>query len=1150
MPNPFLKMIEKVLDIEEDKGISYLVETQEEVDEILSKLNQDMQNANAWYAHKINQATADYNRDIASRENDYLNRTAGLNADLNMLERYLDELGLSQAFQSHVFNGSITAAGSADDLSRLYAKLRSYQIMSAGSKVIRLIPKQINKKRMLDKIAAWKMLLHSDAAQYEKTLEMEKQTCLILRQQNQKNAESERDRKLAEVQREQEETYREFKNWMKTDMADGRLEQYAKKADAYLKTMMRAEIDNDNDPAGDGKAPLCMGCLLAETGLDDEYADELERRLGGRTEQIGDKQYLVFPAAIHEPEFYLSVSYAPEDGRRAEALSGLSQLVLDLAAKRPNGTVRVSVVDGSTGGRALGMLNKLAEKRRFVFRGEIYTPNDRTLTPDKALEDINQRITNVSQMLGTYKDVNEYNLFHPDAPIEKRVFMLVDTKNIYATENAIGQKFENILANAKPCGISLIMVDSSEALSVPDAYAKMFDVFQAFSACADYCITDDAAFFALSCKKWKEFFGNGVSGTCPFKFLLWDTASEAYWDELIELREQVPVVAHDAFMPKPDERLAGNSTQGLTIPLCGTADGKVINYSFGNDVVAHTLLLGYTGCGKTTLYNHLLTQLAMRYLPSEVEVWLFDFKGNGLYNWCTNPTPIVSTVVCASTEDRWMVFNIVAMLQREEKRRKKLFKHYQAEQYDEYREKAIHNSEMPTLPRLLIIIDEYQELQKVLDPIEQKETYKELRDILLRIRYLGMHMLFATQMLEGAKSIRDRVTPRLVMTPTTGDDVYENCGFTKQELSGIGLDENRVRYITQGEVICSVWLNKDTRIPAFGRVPGLKKKEYISAREKVNEELRERGYLTVSPRIYLSDRYGLERVPLHAISQYLENGQQYENPDGLDIFTGSPVSPEIESKITLTDNLGEGILLVDKNSEYTNGIFITMALGAAAQNADVDFITTSPDRYDFCRKYLANQPCVHIHDEPEEIDRFVQKMCKNEAKDSGKRLIIWDNLPELVQRAAQLAQQQNILDEAAALTAEQGPDGESDALERYLKLMEEEKKAAAVNKPKTVDFKSMVEKLVMYGSQHGCYSVVCVQSIKEVETRQNEHAMKEMLELHYRVLTAALTQNEIDIYLGYKRPTLPLSIFEQQQYCGIHKTDSTVNELFRAYIYK
>ncbi len=62
------------------------------------------------------------------------------------------------------------------------------------------------------------------------------------------------------------------------------------------------------------------------------------------------------------------------------------------------------------------------------------------------------------------------------------------------------------------------------------------------------------------------------------------------------------------------------------MPLRWAGAVRKLAMQLGKGTAQHVLAAGKTGSGKSTLFHALIINLAMRYSPDEVEMYLIDFK--------------------------------------------------------------------------------------------------------------------------------------------------------------------------------------------------------------------------------------------------------------------------------------------------------------------------------------------------------------------------------------------------------------------------------------------------------------------------------------------------------------------------------------------
>ena len=76
----------------------------------------------------------------------------------------------------------------------------------------------------------------------------------------------------------------------------------------------------------------------------------------------------------------------------------------------------------------------------------------------------------------------------------------------------------------------------------------------------------------------------------------------------------------------PARRWAGNTTDGLDVQIGVDSKGEPQHFVMGVRGVHHGLVGGDVRMGKTNLLHVLISQLALRYPPEELELYLLDFK--------------------------------------------------------------------------------------------------------------------------------------------------------------------------------------------------------------------------------------------------------------------------------------------------------------------------------------------------------------------------------------------------------------------------------------------------------------------------------------------------------------------------------------------
>jgi hypothetical protein len=186
------------------------------------------------------------------------------------------------------------------------------------------------------------------------------------------------------------------------------------------------------------------------------------------------------------------------------------------------------------------------------------------------------------------------------------------------------------------------------------------------------------------------------------------------------------------------ERWQGSGLDGLRVPIGTTSTGEAHEFVIGQDgsVVHHGLIGGAIGSGKSNLLHVLITQLALRYSPEELEMYLVDFK-EGVEFQDYLRLPHARAVGLES--EREFGRSVLRFLQREMEARGRLLKGAEVSSLLAYRLQTGRR-----LPRILLVMDEFQVLFAEDDALA-RECERILEDLVRRGRSFGIHILLSSQ---------------------------------------------------------------------------------------------------------------------------------------------------------------------------------------------------------------------------------------------------------------------------------------------------------------------------------------------------------------------------------------------------------------------
>nr|WP_221316514.1 type VII secretion protein EccCa [Saccharopolyspora gloriosae] len=163
----------------------------------------------------------------------------------------------------------------------------------------------------------------------------------------------------------------------------------------------------------------------------------------------------------------------------------------------------------------------------------------------------------------------------------------------------------------------------------------------------------------------------------------------------------------------------------------------------------HGLCVGATGTGKSELLRTLVLALVATHAPSQLGLVLVDYKGGATFAPFEN-LPHTAGLITNLESDSSLVERMYSSLDGEVERRQQLLadagKSVDFDEYEQYRAAHGEPAELPALPHLFVVIDEFGELMT---------AKPEFIELFLRIgrigRSIGVHLLLSSQRIEGGK---------------------------------------------------------------------------------------------------------------------------------------------------------------------------------------------------------------------------------------------------------------------------------------------------------------------------------------------------------------------------------------------------------------
>ncbi|WP_231556447.1 type VII secretion protein EccCb [Cryobacterium sp. MLB-32] len=160
----------------------------------------------------------------------------------------------------------------------------------------------------------------------------------------------------------------------------------------------------------------------------------------------------------------------------------------------------------------------------------------------------------------------------------------------------------------------------------------------------------------------------------------------------------------------------------------------------------HGLCIGATGSGKSELLRTLILALALSHGPDDVSMVLVDYKGGAAFAPFAG-LPHVAGIIDNLADDPQLTQRARVSIAGEVVRRQQLLKDADnSPSITHYRELQSTRPDLPPLPHLLIVIDEFGEL------LAAEPDFVDLLLTIGRIgRSIGVHLLLSSQRIEAGK---------------------------------------------------------------------------------------------------------------------------------------------------------------------------------------------------------------------------------------------------------------------------------------------------------------------------------------------------------------------------------------------------------------
>ena len=602
---------------------------------------------------------------------------------------------------------------------------------------------------------------------------------------------------------------------------------------------------------------------------------------------------------------------------RAAAVEVLQAMMLRFLTAMPAGKLRFTILDPTALGENFAAFMHLNDFDEQLVGGRIWTDAKQI---DEQLARLSDHMEKVLQkyLRNEFETIHDYNQHAGE--VAEPYHVLVAANYPAGLSDASIRKLATIAATGPRCGVyTLLSIDRQ--IKLPGA----FNLQELLADAVHLEWVEDRL-------RWSYPLYEKLPlelDRLPPRDRLNDLLRAAGEESRQASRVEVPF----SLVAPAEEQLWSESTaEELVVPIGRAGANQLQSLRLGRGTSQHALIAGKTGSGKSTLLHALITNLALHYSPDEVEFYLIDFKkGVEFKAYATGGLPHARVIAIES--EREFGVSVLERLDEELRRRGELFRKLGVQDLAGYRRKRSEESEQvpdlrpPTsdlslpLPRILLIIDEFQELFVTDDKLSQDAAL--LLDRLVRQgRAFGMHVLLGSQTLAGAYSLArstlGQMAVRIALECSDADAHLilsdENTAARLLSRPGEAIYNDQNGRVEGNSLFQVAWLPDDQR------------QQYLT---RIRDQLHARDYSMQPPIVFEGNAPADLRDNETLVSLIQRTGE--DDVAEPTIWLGSAVRIEPPTQLTLRRQSGNHLLVVGGQEPLALGILASSVVALAAQ---------------------------------------------------------------------------------------------------------------------------------------------------------------------------------------------------------------------------
>ena len=662
----------------------------------------------------------------------------------------------------------------------------------------------------------------------------------------------------------------------------------------------------------------------------------LQKKLSFMLKNDGEGDFLEIPAgcAFEDQAFSSVIAYDKET--RADAVSTMRSLAMQLLMTNPMKKTRFTFFSPSDSGEAFAMFSRLASADERIIDTRVWC-GEKDIEEHLAAIQRRAEEINLSYLQGKFDNLLEYNEKAGKNAEPLQFLFVVDFPRNF-TENAL-KYLEGIMSNGPKNGIYTILAGHTDELNGSSEIndARFGAILNRICGGLSYYVYGSSEKAGLT-----PFVADGermpfIPVRLPESKNDVDETLKTLCDAISHTREIVVDYddVSDNLTKKPERWFQFSDWKGVDIPFALTGANMALELELASDPLNpcyHTLIGGQIGSGKSVLLHTLISNALMRYSPEDVQMYLMDFKDGVEFKIYADYALQNFRAVSIETEPEFGLA-VLQHLAKEMYERSKRFREENVEGIGAYRQAlarkgiAHHN-----MPRILLIIDEYQSLlNDNSDPVHT-ESAELIKEFATKGRAYGIYLIMATQDISNAKALPTEVYNQF----SNRIALKSNPASAELILPGNPASEKLVSFNPGQAIFNPMMGDKDHNVSC--RIAYIGDAEHRELLARIHEEQSKVFAVSASqtpPRLLLS---GVQDDPNSPLNRFARTGKtEFDMELGYRLFLGEALAMVNTFQPVLRCERGQNLLLLGNDQERvrnTVGFAVASLLSEAVRQGE------------------------------------------------------------------------------------------------------------------------------------------------------------------------------------------------------------------------